>query len=39
LCEELRPDPGELAQRLDRIIAAAEATSCLDSPDDYQPLL
>jgi hypothetical protein len=35
LCEQLQPDPDELTERLDRIISAAEATSCLDSPQDY----
>lgn len=35
LCEQLRPDPGELTERLDRIISAAEAVSCLDAPHDY----
>jgi uncharacterized Zn finger protein len=35
LCEQLRPDPRELAERLDRIIGAAEAVSCLDVPHDY----
>jgi hypothetical protein len=35
LCEQLRPDPSELTERLDRIIAAAEAVSCLDAPHDY----
>jgi hypothetical protein len=27
LCEQLRPDPGELTERLDRIISGAEAVS------------
>lgn len=35
LCEQLRPDPRELTERLDRIISAAEAVSCLDAPHDY----
>jgi hypothetical protein len=35
LCEQLRPDPDELTERLDRIISAAEAVSCLDAPHDY----
>lgn len=35
LCEQLRPDPDELTERLDRIIAAAEGVSCLDAPHDY----
>jgi hypothetical protein len=34
LCEQLRPDPDELAERVDRIVAAAEVTSCLDAPCD-----
>lgn len=38
LCWELQPDPYELAERLDRIISAAEATSCLDSPHEYGAL-
>lgn len=39
LCEELQPDPEELAQRLKKITAKAEFTSCLDAPDEYQALL
>jgi len=35
LCEQLQPDPDELADRLDRIVSVAEATSCLDAPQDY----
>jgi hypothetical protein len=35
LCEQLRPDPEELTERLDRIISGAEAVSCLDAPHDY----
>jgi hypothetical protein len=35
LCEQLRPDPGDLADRLERIISDAEAVSCLDAPHDY----
>lgn len=38
LCQQLQPDPDELTERLDRIISAAEATSCLDSPQDYLAL-
>jgi hypothetical protein len=38
LCEQLQPDPEELAERLDRIISAAEVTSCLDSPQEYLAL-
>ena len=38
LCEQLRPDLEELAERVDRIVAAAEATSCLDAPQDYLAL-
>jgi hypothetical protein len=40
LCEELQPDPDELARRLEKIITRSEEfTSCLDAPDEYQPLL
>jgi hypothetical protein len=35
MCLQLRPDPGELAERLREIISAAEVTSCLDQPDEY----
>ncbi|MFI5954931.1 hypothetical protein [Cryptosporangium sp. NPDC051539] len=35
LCEQLQPDPGELTERLDRIISKAEVTSCLDAPHEY----
>lgn len=38
LCEQLRPDLAELAERVDRIVRAAEATSCLDAPRDYLAL-
>ncbi|HEY6797126.1 MAG TPA: hypothetical protein VI248_20840 [Kineosporiaceae bacterium] len=38
VCEQLRPDPDELAERLNRIISAAQAVSCLDSPNDYKLL-
>jgi hypothetical protein len=39
LCEQLQPDPDELAARLAAIIKAAEVDSCLDEPDDYLPVL
>jgi hypothetical protein len=39
MCEQLRPDPDELAERLREIIAAAESTSCLDAPEEYADLL
>jgi hypothetical protein len=39
MCQQLRPDPGDLAERLREIIGAAEATSCLDQPDDYTDVL
>jgi hypothetical protein len=39
LCEELQPNPQELAERLKAITATAAATSCLDAPQEYQPLL
>jgi hypothetical protein len=35
LCEQLQPDPHELTERLEHIISAAEATSCLACPQDY----
>ncbi|GHJ13726.1 hypothetical protein [Micromonospora sp. AKA38] len=35
LCEQVQPDPDELAARLAEIIAAAEVDSCLDEPWDY----
>lgn len=38
MCEQLRPDPDELAERLREIIAAAEFTSCLDAPEEYADL-
>ncbi|MGC4805922.1 hypothetical protein [Micromonospora sp. DT233] len=39
LCEQLRPDPDELAKRLTGIIGAAEVDSCLDEPWDYLDVL
>jgi len=39
MCRHLRPDPGDLAERLRGIIGAAEVTSCLDQPDDYAGVL
>jgi hypothetical protein len=39
MCEELVPDPDNLAGRLAEIIQAAEFTSCLDEPEDYLPVL
>ncbi|MDG4796685.1 hypothetical protein [Micromonospora sp. WMMD1082] len=39
LCEQVQPDPDELAARLTEIIAAAEVDSCLDEPWDYLGLL
>ncbi len=39
MCEQLRPDPDELAARLREIINAAEVTSCLEHPDDYAGVL
>ncbi|MBQ1025757.1 hypothetical protein [Micromonospora sp. C95] len=39
LCEQLQPDPDELAARLIEIIAAAEVDSCLDEPWDYLGVL
>lgn len=38
LCEQLRPNPEELTERLERIISAAAAVSCLDAPHDYRAL-
>ncbi|GIJ24001.1 hypothetical protein [Micromonospora lutea] len=39
LCEQLQPDPDELAARLTEIIEAAEVDSCLDEPWDYLGVL
>ncbi|MEU9508051.1 hypothetical protein AB0D32_17440 [Micromonospora sp. NPDC048170] len=39
LCEQVRPDPDELAARLAEIIRAAEVDSCLDEPWDYLAVL
>jgi hypothetical protein len=39
MCEQLRPDPDALADRLREIVNAAEVASCLDQPDDYANLL
>ncbi|MFI2712484.1 hypothetical protein ACH495_20390 [Micromonospora sp. NPDC018662] len=39
LCEQVQPDPDELAGRLAEIIAAAEVDSCLDEPWDYLAVL
>ncbi|WP_203862104.1 hypothetical protein [Plantactinospora mayteni] len=39
LCGALRPDPDDLRDRLAEIVTAPEFTSCLDSPEDYLPLL
>ncbi|MER7418252.1 hypothetical protein ABT346_15970 [Micromonospora peucetia] len=39
LCEQVRPDPDELAVRLAEIIGAAEVDSCLDEPSDYLAVL
>ncbi|WP_165942523.1 SWIM zinc finger family protein [Micromonospora sp. KC721] len=39
LCEQVRPDPDELAARLAEIIGAAEVESCLDEPWDYLGVL
>lgn len=39
MCEQLRPDPDGLAERLREINAAAEFTSCLDAPEEYAGLL
>jgi hypothetical protein len=39
MCEELRPDPEELIDRLNEIIDAAEVSSCLDNPEEYFALL
>ncbi|WP_329011958.1 hypothetical protein OG271_01605 [Micromonospora rifamycinica] len=39
LCEQVRPDPDDLAARLTEIIGAAEVDSCLDEPEDYLAVL
>ncbi|MFV2101188.1 hypothetical protein [Micromonospora sp. LOL_024] len=39
LCEQVQPDPDELAARLTEIIEAAEVESCLDAPEDYLGVL
>ncbi|GIJ77468.1 hypothetical protein [Micromonospora phaseoli] len=39
LCEQVQPDPDELADRLTEIIEAAEVESCLDEPGDYLAVL
>ncbi|MCK9894421.1 hypothetical protein [Frankia sp. AgB32] len=39
LCEELRPDPIELGQRLAALVGSADLDSCLDAPDSYTDLL
>ncbi|WP_320066963.1 hypothetical protein [Micromonospora sp. RTGN7] len=39
LCEQVQPDPDELAERLTEIIEAAEVDSCLDEPWDYLGVL
>ncbi|TDB75398.1 SWIM zinc finger family protein [Micromonospora sp. KC723] len=39
LCEQVQPDPDELAARLAEIIEAAEVDSCLDEPWDYLGVL
>ncbi|WP_433686717.1 SWIM zinc finger family protein [Micromonospora carbonacea] len=39
LCEQVQPDPDELAARLAEIIEAAEVDSCLDEPWDYVAVL
>lgn len=39
LCEQVQPDPDELAVRLAEIIGAAEYDSCLDEPGDYLGVL
>ncbi|MFI0795082.1 hypothetical protein ACH4OY_20735 [Micromonospora rubida] len=39
LCEQVQPDPDELAQRLADVIGAAEVGSCLDEPWDYLGVL
>ncbi|WFE31156.1 hypothetical protein [Micromonospora sp. WMMD975] len=39
LCEQVQPDPDDLAARLAEIIAACEIDSCLDEPWDYLAVL
>lgn len=39
LCEQVQPDPDELAARLVEIVEAADVDSCLDEPDDYLAVL
>ncbi|MFG1920018.1 hypothetical protein [Micromonospora sp. NPDC048898] len=39
LCEQVQPDPDELAARLVEIVEAAEVDSCLDEPNDYLAVL
>ncbi|NBE83631.1 hypothetical protein [Micromonospora rubida] len=39
LCEQVQPDPDELAARLVEIIGAAEVDSCLDEPWEYLGVL
>ncbi|MET8045629.1 hypothetical protein ABZU25_32765 [Micromonospora sp. NPDC005215] len=39
LCEQVQPDPEELAARLVAIVEAAEVDSCLDEPEDYLAVL
>ncbi|MCX4471129.1 hypothetical protein OOK41_12545 [Micromonospora sp. NBC_01655] len=39
LCEQVQPDPDELAARLAEIIGSAEVDSCLDEPWDYLGVL
>ncbi|MGW1061402.1 SWIM zinc finger family protein [Micromonospora rubida] len=39
LCEQVQPDPDELAERLAEIIRVAEVDSCLDEPWDYLGVL
>ena|GEM_PF-6005731 len=39
VCEELRPDPVELGQRLADLVRSAEVDSFLDAPDGYADVL
>ncbi|CAO5234610.1 hypothetical protein [Frankia sp. AgKG'84/4] len=39
LCEELRPGPVELGQRLAALVGSTDLDSCLDAPDSYVDLL
>ncbi|MEU8128733.1 hypothetical protein AB0B68_16080 [Micromonospora sp. NPDC049049] len=39
ICEQVQPDPDELAARLVEIVEAADVDSCLDEPDDYLTVL